>query len=619
MINKYFFTLSLGILVTLIVSSPWLESSLETTALVFVFILLMSLAFIFCLLSKQLVLPRAVVINFIILCLLLTVSVSLSVVMQPSLSEALRWYLVALIVLVSALVASKDYAQEVLIKALLLSSLLAVVWSFYLYQQMDPVVTLRRMSGLLASSNAWGGFVLLFVPLVLDRALKGKGWRGLCYSLFLGGLVSTVILSQARASWLAMVVGVSVVLFCHRFQWRRIVVVGGYLMVTCLALLALFYAPRLLVSRVFSQPLLESETAATSEEMTRVDTAFVHRYSLWRNSWRLIKDYPLFGIGLGNFGRVYHQYQSEAWLFATDPHNDYLALLTQLGSGGAVFVVVGGVYCLRRLKKVTHTGEENAIAFWGILLAVATHMLLENSTAVLSSLVILAVLGGIILANSASVPAKLPLKRGCLLLVIFMLGLSSWHYLAVRFFQKAERARAAGNLQVAAEYYQRSINLNPYQAYNYERLGTLAFSQQEYQVAKHLFTRSLAVDPTISEVHGQLAVTHYALGESDSAEAAFLEAITRSPYATPRYYNALARFYLEQGRADKALVVYEQAVANFPLNDIWFTYQHLYKGMNDELWELYLSASTLYEKNGQLNKVNHLQSGLTLISSQVVR
>jgi len=63
------------------------------------------------------------------------------------------------------------------------------------------------------------------------------------------------------------------------------------------------------------------------------------RLEAWRNSWRMFRDHPVAGVGLGAFPTVYPAYgQSSAYRERLEQaHNDYLQLLTDGGIiGGAI-------------------------------------------------------------------------------------------------------------------------------------------------------------------------------------------------------------------------------------------------------------------------------------------
>jgi len=64
------------------------------------------------------------------------------------------------------------------------------------------------------------------------------------------------------------------------------------------------------------------------------------RVALWKDSFRLFRDHPWLGTGMGSFVTVYPPYQSEPSELVTEhAHNDYLEALTETGVAGGVLIL----------------------------------------------------------------------------------------------------------------------------------------------------------------------------------------------------------------------------------------------------------------------------------------
>ncbi len=73
------------------------------------------------------------------------------------------------------------------------------------------------------------------------------------------------------------------------------------------------------------------------------------RLDVWKDSVKMIRDYPWFGVGAGNFSLLFHKYNSVVdSLFYDHVHNDYLEILVEGGLVGAIYFAMVG---LRFLKK----------------------------------------------------------------------------------------------------------------------------------------------------------------------------------------------------------------------------------------------------------------------------
>jgi O-antigen ligase len=82
------------------------------------------------------------------------------------------------------------------------------------------------------------------------------------------------------------------------------------------------------------------------------------RPAFWSNTLRYFSQYPLFGVGLGNFGSIYPHFMEEGQLVKlSHAHNDYLEYLTELGAVGmflllaGIFLLVGNTFLVWRARR----------------------------------------------------------------------------------------------------------------------------------------------------------------------------------------------------------------------------------------------------------------------------
>jgi tetratricopeptide (TPR) repeat protein/O-antigen ligase len=200
--------------------------------------------------------------------------------------------------------------------------------------------------------NYLAGFLVAVIPLGLSMVLhKIKGF--LLQPLNSGCLImlSCVVITQTRGSWLALAVAIPalVILMLQSAvgQWFRehigpllAFMLIGFVLLT--AVVVIFGPGELSVDRLFSGHNI------------------IQRFLVWQVTLNMVRDYPLFGVGLGNFKVHYMQYQAD---FLEDPankryipfngkavqsHNDYLQLLAETGLLGVL--VLGWV--LYRLMRI---------------------------------------------------------------------------------------------------------------------------------------------------------------------------------------------------------------------------------------------------------------------------
>lgn len=160
--------------------------------------------------------------------------------------------------------------------------------------------------------------------------------RGL---LALAGLLAlnVVFVSPGRSGYLALAAMLAVV-GIHLLGWRRLpVVIVGLVLAAVLA-----FAASPTVRERIAQGIAEVETHRETETLTSMG----FRMNAWENTLALIRERPVFGYGTGSFGAVYSErvrQRYDDWRGdpATDPHNQYLMILTENGLVGlAAFLAV---------------------------------------------------------------------------------------------------------------------------------------------------------------------------------------------------------------------------------------------------------------------------------------
>jgi O-antigen ligase len=81
------------------------------------------------------------------------------------------------------------------------------------------------------------------------------------------------------------------------------------------------------------------------------------RSALWKTSWVLIKERPLFGHGLGQSDKILHGAYSKnsnigaPVLILNHSHNQYLTYLIELGFAGALLLLISLLYFLKKSKQ----------------------------------------------------------------------------------------------------------------------------------------------------------------------------------------------------------------------------------------------------------------------------
>jgi hypothetical protein len=184
--------------------------------------------------------------------------------------------------------------------------------------------SLHRASGTITEPHAFGQFMEMLLPFFAALFLTPR-LRPLLRLLALvaaGSAFMLILFSLSRGAYIATGVSLAlgVVLILALWQERQILPALATL-VLVIALVMPFTA-HLLVDR-----------------LTRETVTLDARYPVYWMAWRVFTDYPLFGIGPGNWIWVYPRYDQE-WLvldwYSNLVHNDILLTAVEMGIFGVI-------------------------------------------------------------------------------------------------------------------------------------------------------------------------------------------------------------------------------------------------------------------------------------------
>jgi len=285
------------------------------------------------------------------------------------------------------------------IDALVLAATVVALIGLYQYFFTADIITaegVRRIRGLYGSPNNLSLFLDRVVPVLAAVALFARQpWRRTAYALCSLPVLLCLYLTYSRGAWLlglpaaALFIGF---LRGRKALWISLAVIG---------LIALSLLPLAGTERFTS--LLETQGGTT-----------FFRLKLWQASLNMIKDHPLFGVGLDNF---LYQYRTryvlpEAWqeLDLSHPHNIVLDYWTRLGILGVVALVwLEGAFFVKglRLYRLLPGRDEQALALglMASMVACLAHGLIDNSYFLVDLAFVFFITVGIMASMSARIEA----------------------------------------------------------------------------------------------------------------------------------------------------------------------------------------------------------------------
>lgn len=172
----------------------------------------------------------------------------------------------------------------------------------------------------------------------------------------LGGLVmaAAILFSLSRGGWIAAIAGVAVALgLSFRRAWSLAPAAVRKLSHRATGAVALGFAIGLLTLIVVAGPITRSAAASRVGTALAVGNDVRYRPSVWRDTLGMIRNYPLFGVGLEGWPELFPHYQRPPWMpfFFREAENDYLQFAAETGVAGVTLMLWFGVAMIGALRR----------------------------------------------------------------------------------------------------------------------------------------------------------------------------------------------------------------------------------------------------------------------------
>lgn len=230
-----------------------------------------------------------------------------------------------------------ERSTKILLTMLLLSFFLA---SVYVCHEGYASNWSQRIAGPIGHPMIYAGLCCLFLPILavalLDHRVELHLYSKFLFPIFFFTGLAGLLLNQTRGAWLSLVVIFAFILSQGMYIRKRKVIYFT-------ALLLLF------VFAVFQNPALQSRFVSIADKRMQHN----ERLILWESSLKMFNDHKLFGVGLGQFGRVYND-RSLGYKHpdAREPlrhaHNNFLHMLAENGVVGFAGFMVMFAYFLQK-------------------------------------------------------------------------------------------------------------------------------------------------------------------------------------------------------------------------------------------------------------------------------
>ncbi len=258
---------------------------------------------------------------------------------------------------------------------------------------LDASHMMSAVTGTFINRNYLAGYLLMAIPLTIGYTLyreslrplpSGRWYRlvssldGKTYFIAFGTILMllALFLSASRMGILSGLLSFTIVAWAFRNTKKGQKISKPPLFILCLALLwAAWIGLDAVISRFFSIP-----------------ESLKNRWEIWADTFRIIKDFPLFGSGLGTFTQVFPAYRSfHIEGLVTHAENDLLQLVSEVGLLGAGLLLAALMFLLRRvfsgIRALPQEDPTRYIAVGGLvgIFALLFHSLVERNIQVMAN------------------------------------------------------------------------------------------------------------------------------------------------------------------------------------------------------------------------------------------
>lgn len=200
-------------------------------------------------------------------------------------------------------------------------------------------------------NNVFGNWLVLLIFITLGqlKEITNKTYR-IWLGVFTGLFALTLLLTSSRSAWVALLVTAGLYLWIKRKH--------SALLKTAAIVLSFF------LIGLIAMPQVRSRLIQTKNQLLSFDSYLASpalRPDLFRDSLKIFKSQPLFGVGLNNFKNVFYEFGEcpEGYRGVLNAHNQYLNILAEQGAFGfIVFMAFVGYLVALGIGNIRRGGNE---------------------------------------------------------------------------------------------------------------------------------------------------------------------------------------------------------------------------------------------------------------------
>jgi O-antigen ligase len=453
-----------------------------------------------------------------------------------------------------------------------------------------PIHINEILTSSLANKNFFSEVLVLLLPFQVYGVIKEKKVWKILFIFSLSLEVFFIIILRSAASWMAIATGLvafSIITFRQK-QWRFSTISFRKRAIIFISTVAIFlfftFSP--LHKKIISNIHLVGEYITQSDSLIdpklENNNSFFERFILWRNSIKMIRDHPVFGVGIENW-RIYNpmygisgtQYINSGMIYYEHPHNDYLLILTEQGPIGLIIYLSIFFFVLSGIRKlnldVSRSLLTNLFAS-GIFSFMMLSMFAYPRSRIYSMIILMIYFAWIFLMKSENFERKnlIPKKVYVVILLVCVLG---FYYALLRL--KGEiHTRKMYVAQVNKNYvklireadlasswiYPMDLTTTPLSWYK----GMAYFYSGEVKAAIEQYEEAMIINPNHLRILNDLGSSYQHAGLNEQAISCYKRAMNISPLSIDLNLN-LSAVYFNLRNADSSFYFIDK-IYNKPLS-----------------------------------------------------
>ena len=440
-----------------------------------------------------------------------------------------------------------------------------------------------RAFGRFFQADILGGFIVMFIPLVIMLSFTGKNWIESGVALFLSSVsVATLVLTFSRGALLSFLMVLPFVIW-YGIKFSNI----SKVVVKLVLIFILATGIVMGASQISGRKNIAQEQIKQRIEETRVagkgDGSSRARLNFYGAAIKIALEKPLTGTGPGTFGYHFPRFQKSIKFFSKYPHNYYLWILSQSGFlalfSFLVLLFFIGKTISKRIKSIDSSDSWTKPLTFALAMGLISSLLHINldvdfhfAGITFVFFGITGILAGIGQEEPMTGKRKPPERILRILTAVVITTLMFPPLLHYFSFNLQKMGGKAGNKIEAYEKFKKAVAIDPFDNEARRKLGQFYHDQGKDREALEQFNTAIKLSPTRARNYDQRGRVLEALGKREAAFADFQKAVSLDPFNQLYAYFGMGMYYLSKGNKSKAMEIFHRAVKiydNVKMEEIW--------------------------------------------------